>query len=52
MKVKLFSEMKIIFSRTSKDKEIIQRLKQIGEELGIRIVDSVILGGERFWGGE
>jgi len=39
-------------SPSEEDNEIIQRLKQIGEELGIRVVDSVILGGERFCGGE
>jgi len=27
-------------------------LKQIREELGIRVVDNVILGGGRFWGGD
>ena len=39
-------------SPSEEDKEIIQRLKQIGEELGIRVVDSVIIGGDRWWGGD
>ena len=35
---------------SAEDDEIIQRLKQIGEELGIRVVDSVIVGGGKFCG--
>ena len=35
---------------SAEDTEIIEKLKQIGEELGIRVVDSVIVGGGKFCG--
>jgi len=32
------------------DEEITRRLKEAGEGLGIRVIDSVIVGGEEWWG--
>ena len=31
------------------DLEINKKLKEMGEELGIKVIDSVIIGGEGFW---
>lgn len=37
-------------SPSPEDKEINKKLKQAGDGLGIKIIDSVIVGGDRWWG--
>ena len=37
-------------SPSVEDLEIAKKLKEAGEGLGIRIVDSVIVGGDGWWG--